>query len=263
MNNSDRARRDFLRTWLQELQGPIWGMLNSREVFRSWNKLVGAAEWPEHTNGYFIQWVNRNYLRSLMVTIRAMNDQRRDTRLLRRLLQRHKKTSPAEHGYRPHRRLHRSANQRIRSGSQACQRANRALQPIEGRRSRSDIRAHPRSRRHYLPHLPGPAHDHRRRNRYPPERRRLIPYYPWEVLFTEAWVTHDKHAKSRGDASTSGKRLTPSVLMSPRLIAPSGPLGHREPRRLHMRMDMRNSRTATGTLSGFPRVDYRNGTRAS
>ncbi|MDE0675181.1 MAG: hypothetical protein F4Z79_00350 [Acidimicrobiia bacterium] len=87
MNNSDRARRDFLRTWLQELQGPIWGMLNSREVFRSWNELVGAAEWPEHTNGHFIQWVNRNYLRSLMVTIRAMNDERRDTRSLRRLLQ--------------------------------------------------------------------------------------------------------------------------------------------------------------------------------
>ena len=224
MNNPDRARRDYLRAWLQELQGPIWGMLNSREVFRSWNELVGAAEWPEHTNGYFIEWVNRNYLRSLMVTIRAMNDERRDTRSLRRLLQNIRK-----------RPLPNMATDRIDDCIDLLTNVSEAVHEHVN----VQIAHYNPSKAEDLGLTYGHIHEAADTicriyqdlhtiiddaTVIPPSVADSSPYSPWEFLFTEAWVTHDKAYDIAQRRLDEWQRLTPSVHMSPRLIAPPGPL---------------------------------------
>ena len=224
MDNPDGSRRDELREWLQELQGPIWGMLNSREVFRSWNELVGAAEWPEHTNGYFIEWVNRNYLRSVMVTIRAMNDNRRCTRSLRRFLLDIKK-----------RPLANMATDRI---DNCIVRLTEVAETVHKHVNEQVAHYNP-SKAEDLGLTYGDIHDAADticriyQDLYtiiddaavvPPSVADSSPYSPWEFLFTEAWVTHDQAHAIAQRRLDEWQRLTPSVSMSPRLIAPSGPL---------------------------------------
>ena len=58
----------------------------------------------------------------------------------------------------------------------------------------------------------------------PPSVADSSPYFAWEFLFTEAWVTHDKAHDIAQRRLDEWQRLTPSVSMSPRLIVPSGPL---------------------------------------
>lgn len=218
------GRRDDLREWLRELQGPIWGMLNSREVFRSWNELVGAAEWPEHTNGYFNEWVNRNYRSLLMVTIRAMNDDRRDSRSLRRLLRDIKK-----------RPLPNMATDRI---DECMDRLTRVSEAVK--KHVDKLIAH---------YNPSEAEDLGLTYRdihdavdticciyqelrmiidgatvVPPSVADSSPYFAWEFLFTEAWVTHDQAHDIAQRRLDEWCRFTPSVYMSVGLIVPSGPL---------------------------------------
>ena len=224
MDNPDGSRRDELREWLQELQGPIWGMLNSREVFRSWNELVGAAEWPEHTNGYFMEWVNRNYLRSVMVTIRAMNDDRRDTRSLRRFLRNIKK-----------RPLPNMATERIDN----CLNLLTNVAATVKQHVDENIAHYNPSKAEDLALTYGHIHEAADTicriyqdlhtiiddaTVVPPSVADSSPYSPWEFLFTEAWVTHDQAHDIAQRRLDEWQRLTPSVSMSPRLIAPSGPL---------------------------------------
>ena len=224
MDNPDAARRDYLRKRLQELQGPIWGMLNSREVFRSWNELVGAAEWPEHTNGYFIEWVNRNYLRSLMVTIRAMNDKDRRTRSLRRLLQNIKK-----------RPLPNMATDRI---DDCLDRLTNVSETVK-KYVDENIAHYSLSKVEDLGLTYGDIHEAADTicgiyqdlhtiiddaTVVPPSVADSSPYSAWEFLFTEAWVTHDKAHDIAQRRLDEWQRLIPTVSMSPRLIVPSGPL---------------------------------------
>ena len=224
MDNPERARWDELREWLQELQGPIWGMLNSREIFRSWNELVGAAEWPEHTNGYFIEWVNRNYLRSVMVTIRAMNDNRKDTRSLGRLLQNIKK-----------RPLANMATDRIDNCLDLLTNVSETVKKYVD----ENIAHYNPSKAEDLDLTYGDIHEAADTicriyqdlhmiiddaTVVPPSVADSSPYFPWEFLFTEAWVTHDKAHDIAQRRLDEWQRLTPSVFMSPRLIVPSGPL---------------------------------------
>ena len=224
MDNPDRARRDYLREWLQELRGPIWGMLNSREVFRSWNELVGAAEWPKHTNGYFNEWVNRNYFISLMVAIRAMNDKRKDTRSLRRLLQDIKR-----------RPLPNMATDRVDDYIDLLTKVTEAVH----KHVNVQIAHYNPSKVEDLGLTYGHIHEAADticsiyQDLYtiiddatvvPPSVADSSPYYPWEFLFTEAWVTHAEAYNIAQRRLDEWQRLTPSLSMSPRLIAPSGPL---------------------------------------
>ena len=212
------------REWFQELQNPIWGMLTSREIFRSWKEVVRAAEpeWPEHTNGYFIEWVNRNYLKSLMVAIRTMNDRRKDARSLRRFLQYIKK-HPLPNV--PPDRIDGCLDRLTKVSENVHKHVNvqiAPLQPVESRRPRSDIRAHPRSRRHHLRHLPRPVHDHRRRNRHPPKRRRLSPVRPVGVPIHRN-VDNPRH-------SMRNRAATPQRMANPRPLSALDPTAGRSPR---------------------------------
>ena len=224
MDNPHRARRDYLREWMQELQGPIWGMLNSREVFRSWNELVGAAAWPEHTNGYFNEWVNRNYFSSLMVTIRQMNDDRRDTRSLRRLLRNIKK-----------RPLPNMATDRIDECMDLLTRVSETVKQYVD----ENIAHYNPSKAEDLSLTYGHIHEAADTicdiyqdlhtiiddaTAVPPSVADSAPYFAWEFLFAEAWVTHDKAHDIAQRRLDEWRRLTPSVSMSTGLIIPSGPI---------------------------------------
>ncbi|GEM_PF-4721217 len=224
MSNPKGSLRDDLRKWMQELQGPIWGMLNSREVFRSWNELVGAAEWPEHTNGYFIEWVNRNYFRSVMVTIRAMNDEDRRTRSLRRLLLCIQK-----------RPLANMATDRI---DDCLDRLTNVSETVHKHATLLIVHYNP-SKAEDLDLTYRDIHEAADTicriyqdlhtiiddaTVVPPSVADSSPYSPWEFLFTEAWVTHDQAHAIAQRRLDEWQRLTPSVSMSPRLIVPSGPL---------------------------------------
>ena len=58
----------------------------------------------------------------------------------------------------------------------------------------------------------------------PPSVADPAPYFAWEFLFTEAWVTYDKAHDIAQRRLDEWQRLTPSVSMSTGLIVPSGPL---------------------------------------
>ncbi len=82
--------QDKLKHWREWLDGDLFEYMNKmlyqREVFRSWNEIVGEASYPPNVSGLFNVWVNVNYLDSLSVTIRALCDRRTDTTSLWRFL---------------------------------------------------------------------------------------------------------------------------------------------------------------------------------
>lgn len=89
MSPSQQAKDklDHWKLWLTEdLWDPMSRLLMSREVYRCWHDVLLTATLPPDSSGVFTVWVNDNYLKALMVAIRAVADKRRDTRSLRRLL---------------------------------------------------------------------------------------------------------------------------------------------------------------------------------
>ena len=217
------------REWFQELQNPIWGMLTSREIFRSWKEVVRAAEpeWPEHTNGYFIEWVTRNYLESLMVTIRTMNDRRKGVRSLRRFLQYIKKHP-----------LPNVPPDRIDDCFDLLTKVS------ENVHNHVDVQI-----AHYNPSKAEDlgltyGHIHEAADTIcdiyqdlytiiddatvvPPSVADSAPYAPWEFLFTETWITRDTACEIAQRRLNEWQTLVPSVHWIPRLVVPPDP--HRQP----------------------------------
>ncbi len=74
-------------------------MSGMREVFRSWNDLLGETNHPPHVNGMFHAWVVDNYVKGLAVAVRtACDDSRRSKsllRLLRSVKRQHSLLAPA------------------------------------------------------------------------------------------------------------------------------------------------------------------------
>ena len=84
--------------WKQWIEGPLSlhmdTLLASREIQRSWDEIIENTNWHKTSSSFFHQWVNINYLNSILVAIRAITDINKNTRSLMRLLMDYKKHRP-------------------------------------------------------------------------------------------------------------------------------------------------------------------------
>ena len=74
-------------------------MLIMREVFLSWNDILGDTNHPPQVNGVFHTWVVENYIKGLAVAVRTACDDSKQSgsllRLLRSVKRHHHLLTPA------------------------------------------------------------------------------------------------------------------------------------------------------------------------
>lgn len=75
--------QEWINGDLREHMNRMFGM---REIFRSWNDMLGETNHPPHVSGMFHAWVVDNYVKGLAVAVRTACDDNKRSKSLLRLL---------------------------------------------------------------------------------------------------------------------------------------------------------------------------------